>query len=115
MAFTKNNTEYQQISLCDRFNMLSDRGKKIVLQSWAKSFAEIIFPAIQEERFAVLYSSNIASRPNTPVNVIIVAMILKEMLGLTDNDVLLNSVEHYLDDEENSIIFLETILTSFSS
>lgn len=88
MAFVKNDIEYQQLSLCDGFNMLSERGKRVVLQSWAKSFAEVIFPAIKEEHFSVLYSSNPASRPNTPVNAIIGAMILKEMLGLTDHDVL---------------------------
>jgi hypothetical protein len=77
----------QQISLNDRFHYLSERDKKIVLGSWAKPFAEDIFPLIREDRFAVLYSDIKASRPNTPVNVIIGALIIKEVLGLTDDEV----------------------------
>ena len=34
----------------------------------------------------MLYS-NKASRPNTPVNVVVGALILKELLGLTDDEV----------------------------
>ncbi|MFA9375882.1 MAG: hypothetical protein ACERKZ_03920 [Lachnotalea sp.] len=54
-------------------------------KSWAKVFAEKIFPAIQEDDFSVLYSNKI-SRPNTPVNVIVGAFILKEILGVTDDE-----------------------------
>ena len=43
------------------------------------------FPAINEELFSVLYSSK-ASRPNTPVNVIVGALILKEALGDSDDE-----------------------------
>lgn len=38
--------------------------------SWAIRFSDQISPSIKEERFSVLYS-DIASRPNTPVNVIV--------------------------------------------
>lgn len=72
----------------DRFNALSERTKRFVTNSWANSFSSDIFPAICEERFSVLYSENSATRPNTPVNVIIGAMILKELLGLTDDEIL---------------------------
>ncbi|SMP60719.1 WG repeat-containing protein [Anoxynatronum buryatiense] len=51
-------------------------------------FSEIVFPAINEERFAVLYSDKAASRPNAPVNAIVGALILKEMFALTDEDLL---------------------------
>ena len=50
-----------------------------------KSFSEKVFPAIDERIFSVLYS-NKASRPNTPVNVIVGALILKEALGNTDDE-----------------------------
>lgn len=66
---------------------LTEREMKFLEKSWAKSFADGIFPAIPEENFSVLYSDK-ASRPNTPVNVIIGALILKELLGLTDDEVL---------------------------
>ena len=50
-------------------------------------FGNRIFSDINEERFKVLYSSNKASRPNTPVNEIIAALILKEMKHRNDEDV----------------------------
>lgn len=46
----------------------------------------IISPAINEEPFGVLYWSN-ASRPNTPVNVCIGALILKESFGNSGDEV----------------------------
>jgi hypothetical protein len=78
----------QQLTLNDRFLQLDERTKKFVLDSWAKGFAEIIFPAINEERFSVLYSENKGSRPNSPVNAIVGALILKELLHLTDEELL---------------------------
>ena len=50
-------------------------------KSWAKTFADKVFPAIDENIFSVLYSKK-ASRPNTPVNVIVGALILKEALNV---------------------------------
>lgn len=55
-------------------------------KSWAKYFAENIFPAIDEEPFRVLYSDR-PSRYNTPVNVIIGALIIKEIFQLTDEEI----------------------------
>lgn len=83
MAFATNDN--QQISLTDSTFNLTERERKFLEKSWAKPFAEKIFPAIHEEDFAVLYS-NKASRPNTPVNVIVGALILKEALGVTDDE-----------------------------
>ena len=56
-------------------------------KSWATQFADRIFPLINEDRFSVLYSDK-ASRPNTPVNVIIGALILKELRNQTDDEIL---------------------------
>jgi len=39
-------------------NGLTSREQKALEHSWAKTFAEGIFPAIDEEPFSVLYSSN---------------------------------------------------------
>jgi len=86
MSFKKNQTE--QLDLNERFKNLTEREKRAVLGSWAKPFADIIFPSIHEEHFAVLYSENIASRPNVPVNIVIGAMIIKEIVGMTDDEVL---------------------------
>lgn len=84
MSFKTN--EYQQITLNDSFINLSPRTQKIIMNSWCKDFADIVFPAINEERFAVLYSNNNASRPNTPINFIIGSLMLKENNGLTDDE-----------------------------
>lgn len=85
MSFRTN--ESQQMSLTDRTLFgLTAREKKALEHSWAKVFADDIFPSIDEKPFAVLYS-NKASRPNTPVNVIIGALILKELFDLSDDDV----------------------------
>ena len=86
MSYAANQS--QQLNMGDKYLNLTEREKKIVEGSWAKQFAEDIFPMIQEERFAVLYSGNAASRPNTPVNVIVGSMIIKEIQALSDDDVL---------------------------
>lgn len=89
MAFKKN--EYEQITLHDSFLFgLTDREKKTLEKSWAKIFADEIFPAIDEELFSVLYSENEATRPNTPVNVIVGALIIKELLDYSDDEMVEN-------------------------
>jgi len=85
MAFVANDN--QQLTLTDSMFNLTEREKRVLDKSWAKTFAENVFPAIDESIFAVLYSDK-ASRPNTPVNVIVGALILKEALGDTDDELL---------------------------
>lgn len=84
MSFRKN--EAQQITFSDSFYGLTDREKKAREKSWAKVFADEIFPSIDEDRFKVLYSEK-DSRPNTPVNIIIGALVLKELFSLSDGEV----------------------------
>ena len=84
MSFSKNSS--QQISLFDATANLTQRELKMLDKSWAKYFAEHIFPAINEEPFRVLYSDR-PSRHNTPVNVIIGALIIKEIFQLTDEEI----------------------------
>lgn len=85
MAFVKN--EYQQVKLTDILNHHTERELKRIENSWAKDFAEVVFPAINEERFSVLYSDNDASRPNTPVNILVGAMLLQERFGHSDEEI----------------------------
>ncbi|MCD8175368.1 MAG: transposase, partial [Phascolarctobacterium sp.] len=85
MSFVANNTD--QLSFFDSINTLTEREKRFLNKSWAKYFSENIFPKIDEQPYAVLYSKK-DSRPNTPVNVQIGALILKEFLGLSDDEVL---------------------------
>lgn len=89
MAFKSNS--YQQISFQDSFNGLTSREQKVLEKSWAKVFADELFPAIDEEPFRVLYSSE-ASRPNTPVNICIGALIIKEIFGISDDEVVENLI-----------------------
>jgi DDE family transposase/transposase-like protein DUF772 len=84
MSFVSNPS--QQISFNDNYNSLTDREKRFLDKSWAKPFAEEIFPAINEDVFSVLYSKK-ASRPNTPVNVIVGSLIIKEILNMTDDEI----------------------------
>ncbi len=65
MSFATNQS--QQISLFDATANLTDREDRLLEKSWAKYFAENIFPEIEEEPFSVLYSDR-PSRHNTPVN-----------------------------------------------
>lgn len=67
MSFVKNDN--QQLTLLDSTFNLTEREKRMLEKSWAKTFADKVFPAIDESIFSVLYSEK-ASRPNTPVNVI---------------------------------------------
>lgn len=86
MSFSFNSASEQQVSLFDSFDSLTPREKRFLEKSWAKIFADKVFPKIDEAPYAVLYSDN-ASRPNTPVNVIIGALILKEFTGQSDDDI----------------------------
>ena len=79
----------QQLSIFDRRLCLTDRERKCLEKSWAKVFSDEIFPAIDEDHFRVLYSET-ASRPNTPVNVIVGALIIKELFDLSDDEVVEN-------------------------
>lgn len=87
MSFKENN--YQQLSITDSFSGLTLREQKALENSWAKVFSDELFPAIDEKRFSVLYS-NPASRPNTPVNVIIGALIIKELFDYSDDELVEN-------------------------
>lgn len=84
----KENQTHQMNLLDDRFTSQSERTQKIVLRSWERPFAEHAFPKINEQRFAPLYSDNISSRPNTPVNILVSLMLIQEIFQLTDDDII---------------------------
>ena len=87
MSFVLNDVNTQQLSFFDSYNTLTKREKLFLNKSWAKYFGDHIFPKIDERPFAVLYS-NKDSRPNTPVNVNIGALIIKEYTGMSDDELL---------------------------
>ncbi|SDF89335.1 Transposase domain, partial [Halanaerobium congolense] len=78
---------FQQISFFDKVHNMPKYLQNMLYNSWAHIFQEIIFPEINENRFEVLYSDK-PSRPNSPVNVIIGALFLKEIFQLTDEQLL---------------------------
>lgn len=84
--FAENHVEYEQMSLFNSVNGLTEREKRFLEKSWAKTFAELIFPAIDEAPFAVLYS-NRPSKRNTPVNILIGACILQQLADLSDDEI----------------------------
>lgn len=84
MAFRPHVSE--QLTLDDSFNNASKRVQRVVMNSWAKDFCDVLFPAINGDRFKVLYTDNEASRPTTPANYIVGALLIKEMFGLTDDE-----------------------------
>lgn len=86
MSYVPNDS--QQMTLDDPIYGLTDREKKFLNHSWAAYFSEHIFNKINEKRFSVLYSDNAASRPGTPVNVTVGALLLKEMRDQSDDDIL---------------------------
>jgi hypothetical protein len=62
--------------------------REILEKGWTKDFHEMIFPYINERSFAVLYSLNPATCPNSPVNVLIGLLILKEVMQQTDEELI---------------------------
>lgn len=83
--FRKNSA--QQLSLEDPILFLPKYLRQNLEKSWATPFNKYVFSQVNEERFQVLYSSEV-SRPNTPVNVLIALLILKENFKLSDEDLI---------------------------
>ena len=88
MSFKKN--DFSQLTLNDSYINATARVRRMVENSWAKDFADKVFPNINEDRFSVLYSGKSTGRPNTPVNLIIGALMLKEQMGLSDEELLMS-------------------------
>jgi len=86
MSFVPNKN--QQITMDDQYFSFTTRERKVLKKSWATYFADYIFPKINEERFAILYSDKKASRPGTPVNIVVGALLLKELRNQSDDDIL---------------------------
>lgn len=83
----KENPAAKQNSLCDPYHGFPQYVKDALHKSWAEPFFNSIFARIKEERFSLLYSDNF-SRPNTPVNILIGLLILKELNRWTDEELI---------------------------
>ena len=83
----KKNPVDKQINITDPYHNFPKYIRDMLHNSWAEYFFYNIFSKINEECFSVLFSDKY-SRPNTPVNVIVGLLILKEMNQWTDEDLL---------------------------
>jgi len=87
MSFVQNQS--QQITFSDSYGGLTKREQAFLDKSWAKYFGDFVFPSINEEPYSVLYSTK-DSRPNCPVNILLGALIIKEITGQSDDEILMS-------------------------
>ena len=80
----KANDQHSQMPMFSSISSLPKKILKRLKASWAGTFYREIFVRIDEKTFAVLYSDE-ASRPNTPVNVLVGLEILKSGFGWSDD------------------------------
>lgn len=74
------------MTLDDSIFYLTPRERKALENSWAKAFADNLFPLIDEEPFRVLYCTDNGA-PNTPANILVGASIIKELMDYSDDDI----------------------------
>jgi len=79
----KKNTKHHQPALISAASELPEKQLKLLKGSWAEVFYQEFFDRIDEEIFAVLYSSE-PSRPNIPVNVMVGLDVMKAGFGWSD-------------------------------
>jgi len=89
----KKNTKHQQPALISAASELPEKQRARLEQSWAGTFYREFFCRLNEKAFAVLYS-DVPSRPNVAVNVLIGLEALKAGQGWSDQEL----YEHYCYD-----------------
>ena len=89
----RTNPQSQQPALFSDVNALAEKRRQRLAASWAGTFREQLFARFKEEPFAVLYS-DIPSRPNVPVNVLVSLDVLKAGHGWSDEEL----YDHFLYD-----------------
>ncbi|MHB0988058.1 MAG: transposase [Bellilinea sp.] len=82
----KKNTKHQQPALISAARELPEKQLKRLENSWAGTFYREFFCRLREESFSVLYS-DLPSRPNVPVNVLVGLEALKAGNGWSDAEV----------------------------
>ena len=85
--YRKNDVSVEQTSLFSKTDNWSSYKLKRVTNGWPQFFRINILPNIDEEAYRVLYS-DVASRPNTPINFLVGSLILKSLLELTDEELI---------------------------
>jgi hypothetical protein len=81
----RKNQQHQQGGLFETVEQLLEKHRLRLENSWGGAFYRELFCRIDETLFAKLYSEK-ASRPNTPINVLVGMEILKSGFGWSDED-----------------------------
>lgn len=81
----RQNEEHRQQSFYSAENLLPNKLRVKLRDSWAETFYRDLFCRIDETLFAPLFSEE-ASRPNSPINVLMGAEILKSGFGWSDEE-----------------------------
>jgi hypothetical protein len=81
----KKNIKHQQPALISAASELPEKQRKRLENSWAGTFYQEFFSHIHEETFSVLYS-DLPSRPNVAVNVLVGLEALKAGFGWSDEE-----------------------------
>jgi hypothetical protein len=79
----KKNTKHQQPALISATSELPEKQRERLRSSWAGTFYKEFFSRMNEETFSVLYS-DLPSRPNVPINVLVGLEALKAGFGWSD-------------------------------
>src|SRR5512135_2805561 len=87
------NKRHLQPALISNVNELPEKRRQRLEASWAGTFRREFFSRLREEAFAVLYS-DVPSRPNVPVNVLVSLDTLKAGFGWSDEEL----YDHFLYD-----------------
>jgi hypothetical protein len=75
----------QQPNFFEAQQLMSAKMSRQLQKSWAQTFREAVLERIPEEIFAVLFSE-IDSRPNAPINILVSGDMLKSGFGWTDDE-----------------------------
>jgi hypothetical protein len=81
----KENKAHKQLAWISNVNDLPEKRQKRLAESWAGVFYREFFSRIDESAFAVLYT-DMPSRPNIPVNVLVGLEALKAGFGWSDEE-----------------------------
>ena len=87
------NKRQLQPALISNVNELPEKRRQRLETSWAGTFRREFFSRLNEDAFAVLYS-DVPSRPNVPVNVLVGLETLKAGYGWSDEEL----YDHFLYD-----------------
>jgi len=79
------NKKHLQSAIFTSVDQLSPKLQKRLKESWAEVFYKEFFSRLEEDPFVVLYSE-IPSRPNIPVNVLVGFEVLKAGFGWSDEE-----------------------------